>query len=100
MGEFPSGQRGQTVNLLRIASMVRIRPPPPQKDQSERIGLFVVTGIWRTDSKGGFQHVFGGCSVFSYAGSLFPCFWVIFVYKKWLRKAVNCTILSVYRVVI
>ena len=26
MGEFPSGQRGQTVNLLRIASMVRIRP--------------------------------------------------------------------------
>ena len=30
MGEFPSGQRGQTVNLLRIASMVRIRPPPPK----------------------------------------------------------------------
>ncbi len=30
-GEFPSGQRGQTVNLLRFASMVRIRPPPPQK---------------------------------------------------------------------
>ena len=29
MGEFPSGQRGQTVNLLRFASMVRIRPPPP-----------------------------------------------------------------------
>ena len=33
MGEFPSGQRGQTVNLLRIASMVRIRPPPPQNSQ-------------------------------------------------------------------
>ena len=31
MGEFPSGQRGQTVNLLRFASMVRIRPPPPFK---------------------------------------------------------------------
>ena len=29
-GEFPSGQRGQTVNLLRFASMVRIRPPPPK----------------------------------------------------------------------
>ena len=41
MGEFPSGQRGQTVNLLRIASMVRIRPPPPEKDQSLRIGLFL-----------------------------------------------------------
>ena len=31
MEEFPSGQRGQTVNLLRFASMVRIRPPPPFK---------------------------------------------------------------------
>ena len=39
MGEFPSGQRGQTVNLLRFASMVRIRPPPP-KVQFERTGLF------------------------------------------------------------
>ena len=29
MEEFPSGQRGQTVNLLRFASMVRIHPPPP-----------------------------------------------------------------------
>ena len=34
----------QTVNLLRFASMVRIRPPPPQKDQFERIGLFVRLG--------------------------------------------------------
>ena len=31
MGEFPRGQRGQTVNLLRFVSMVRIRPPPPIK---------------------------------------------------------------------
>ena len=29
MEEFPSGQRGQTVNLLRFASVVRIHPPPP-----------------------------------------------------------------------
>ena len=29
MGEFPSGQRGQTVNLLLLASVVRIHPPPP-----------------------------------------------------------------------
>ena len=27
--EFPSGQRGQTVNLLSQTSMVRIHPPPP-----------------------------------------------------------------------
>ena len=26
---FPSGQRGQTVNLLATPSMVRIHPPPP-----------------------------------------------------------------------
>ena len=35
MGEFPSGQRGQTVNLLRLASMVRIRPLPPSCFKSE-----------------------------------------------------------------
>ena len=31
MGRFPSGQRGQTVNLLLIASVVRIHPLPPEK---------------------------------------------------------------------
>ena len=30
MGEFPSGQRGQTVNLLRFASVVRIHLLPPK----------------------------------------------------------------------
>ena len=29
MGEFPSGQRGQTVNLLSMTSLVRIQLPPP-----------------------------------------------------------------------
>ena len=32
MGVFPSGQRGQTVNLLLIASVVRIHPLPPERD--------------------------------------------------------------------
>ena len=31
MDGFPSGQRGQTVNLLRFASVVRIHPPPPAR---------------------------------------------------------------------
>ena len=31
MGEFPSGQRGQTVNLLSLTSVVRIHLPPPEK---------------------------------------------------------------------
>ena len=30
MGEFPSGQRGQTVNLLAMPSVVRIHLPPPK----------------------------------------------------------------------
>ena len=30
MGEFPSGQRGQTVNLLSVTSAVRIHLPPPK----------------------------------------------------------------------
>ena len=28
-GVFPSGQRGQTVNLLAMPTVVRIHPPPP-----------------------------------------------------------------------
>ena len=30
MGDFPSGQRGQTVNLLSLTSVVRIHLPPPK----------------------------------------------------------------------
>ena len=30
MGDFPSGQRGQTVNLLSVTSVVRIHHPPPK----------------------------------------------------------------------
>ena len=32
MGRFPSGQRGQTVNLLQIASVVRIHLCPCMRD--------------------------------------------------------------------
>ncbi len=34
LGEFPSGQRGQTVNLLSLTSLVRIQLPPPNKKPS------------------------------------------------------------------
>ena len=40
MGEFPSGQRGQTVNLLLIASVVRIHLPPPAKSTIQADGAF------------------------------------------------------------
>ena len=38
MEEFPSGQRGQTVNLLRLASMVRIHLPPPLDGRIAQLG--------------------------------------------------------------
>ena len=31
--EYPSGQRGQTVNLLAMPTMVRIHPPPPRRSK-------------------------------------------------------------------
>ena len=40
MGGFPSGQRGQTVNLLQFASVVRIHHHP----LAERLFLFNVAG--------------------------------------------------------
>ena len=40
MGDFPSGQRGQTVNLLSLTSVVRIHHPPPEKSQVVRLGFF------------------------------------------------------------
>ena len=39
MGRFPSGQRGQTVNLLQIASVVRIHLCPLGESQDKEIIL-------------------------------------------------------------
>ena len=36
MGEFPSGQRGQTVNLLAVLSVVRIHLPPLATNKSHK----------------------------------------------------------------
>ena len=41
MGVFPSGQRGQTVNLLRFASVVRIHPLPPKRTDTNVSVLFL-----------------------------------------------------------
>ena len=45
MGEFPSGQRGQTVNLLRFASMVQIHSLPPKNEHPCGALFFGVTGV-------------------------------------------------------
>ena len=39
LGEFQSGQMGQTVNLLAMPSVVRIHLPPPIKETSMRMSL-------------------------------------------------------------
>ena len=44
MGEFPSGQRGQTVNLLSLTSLVRIQLPPPNKDTDQFGRCFCLSG--------------------------------------------------------
>ena len=41
MGEFPSGQRGQTVNLLSLTSVVRIHLLPPKSVLIEDGFLFL-----------------------------------------------------------
>ena len=48
-GGFPSGQRGQTVNLLRLASMVRIHLPPPAKRHFSlwKNVFFIYINSWR-----------------------------------------------------
>ena len=40
MGVFPSGQRGQTVNLLSSTSVVRIHPLPPKQKAPPVGGAF------------------------------------------------------------
>ena len=55
MGEFPSGQRGQTVNLLAMPSVVRIHLPPPAIRQAKAC-LFA----FFVDSKGGSWQQSGG----------------------------------------
>ena len=40
LGEFPSGQRGQTVNLLSLTSMVRIHSLPPDRARMQTASGF------------------------------------------------------------
>ena len=40
MGEFPSGQREQTVNLSSLTSVVRIHPLPPKKTLLFAVSFF------------------------------------------------------------
>ena len=46
MGEFPSGQRGQTVNLLSVTSVVRIHLPPPAQSTIRMDGALCWYGFF------------------------------------------------------
>ena len=53
MGEFPSGQRGQTVNLLAMPSMVRIHLPPPARSTIQTDGASCCVWVFvKMDLKG------------------------------------------------
>ena len=47
MGAFPSGQWGQTVNLLLNASVVRIHQLPPKRTRNLGCGFFFCAGTGR-----------------------------------------------------
>ena len=49
-GVFPSGQRGQTVNLLSLTSLVRIQPLPPQTRTCNASPFLFVVGVASSDS--------------------------------------------------
>ena len=55
---FPSGQRGQTVNLLAQPSEVRILPPPPSGGWSYEAEAKILQTRWRFAKK----YESGGCS--------------------------------------
>ena len=46
MGAFPSGQWGQTVNLLLNASVVRIHQLPPKRDTCKGVSFFVLYNFY------------------------------------------------------
>ena len=58
MGAFPSGQWGQTVNLLLNASVVRIHQLPPKAcDKKDVTGFFFAVSL----KIGGFDSQFSSC---------------------------------------
>ena len=42
VGEFPSGQREQTVNLPSVTSVVRIHPLPPVQSNPKHPAIYVI----------------------------------------------------------
>ena len=52
-GVFPSGQWGQTVNLLLNASVVRIHPRPPDPACENKQGFLFACQLFRRETPGG-----------------------------------------------
>ena len=88
MGEFPSGQRGQTVNLLAMPSMVRIHLPPPKMP----ITLFGVIGIFLCAEDGVEVYPRQGKSIFPHQKYRLS-FWTvgIFLFREDAQTLGKCT---------
>ena len=74
MGEFPSGQRGQTVNLLSVTSVVRIHLPPPNSASKDAEFCFYPFRIKTSTGLGATGFVRGPVLVFFADGNLFAVF--------------------------
>ena len=74
MGEFPSGQRGQTVNLLSMTSVVRIHLSPPNSASKDAGFCFYPFRIKTSTGLGATGFVRGPVLVFFADGNLFAVF--------------------------
>ena len=78
MGDFPSGQRGQTVNLLAMPSVVRIHHPPPKSTKLARVlSIFTSSGFPFSDRFPPPHRPF-------FAGALFFCRFFSLLQVSWL----------------
>ena len=66
MGEFQSGQMGQTVNLLSLTSVVRIHLPPPKTRMRKRSGFYFLPFTYSL-----LPHLYEGGAAFCSRPSLF-----------------------------
>ena len=73
MGAFPSGQRGQTVNLLSLTSVVRIHPLPPKSRMQKHSGFYFFTPHYSLPLASIYGRVFFLVKVIAY----FPSFYNI-----------------------
>ena len=97
MEEFPSGQRGQTVNLLSSTSVVRIHPPPPRRSkvrfaptlfyalhEKASSARFLAPPLQTATAYAGLR--FGGRPADGFPFPVTPLGVAVFLLRGWIRK--------------